>query len=522
MDGAPKFNNKDNKFLKYKKEIMLVLTAVFIFFAIGNFFIGDKEWVEANKTANSYKVVYEGNEIGIVYEQEDALKALEKARLQLQTEENKLFEIDKELQFYLEYSKRSDISKEEDLYNNLVEVLRLDMDSFKVKAFVLQIGNDFKVALENKDSIKEVLKKAQSGYVKDTDGFDIEFVSLPYNPSISTVEVVQKKVELENRDWKTTSNIESAQVATEDEPVETVGVEFAEDIQIMESYVGQDEIVDVDEATELITKEHEEPKTYEVQSGDVLSVIAESHNMGLSELVDMNPEVEKQRFLQIGQELTVTVPEPELSVATKEKIVYTEPVPRSTKYVENPSVYKGSNKVIDSGYDGVKEVTAIVTKVNGKEDSKEIIDETIIKQPKAKVIEKGTKPLPTKSATGTFIYPVVGARLTSPFGYRWGSFHHGIDLAISTGTPIRASDGGTVVFAGWKNSVYGYTVEIDHGKGVLTRYAHASAVTVKKGQKVAQYQTIAKVGNTGRSTGPHVHFEIRFDGVAANPMKYLR
>ena len=98
--------------------------------------------------------------------------------------------------------------------------------------------------------------------------------------------------------------------------------------------------------------------------------------------------------------------------------------------------------------------------------------------------------------------------------------HEGIDLAAPTGTPIKAADGGTVVSAGW-HSNYGYMIIIDHGANTRTLYAHCSKLNVSAGNKVYQGQVIGLVGNTGRSTGPHCHFEIHINGRTVNPANYV-
>ena len=100
------------------------------------------------------------------------------------------------------------------------------------------------------------------------------------------------------------------------------------------------------------------------------------------------------------------------------------------------------------------------------------------------------------------------------------TYHKGLDWAVPTGTAVMASSGGTVIKAGW-GSGYGYVVYIDHGDGRQTRYAHLSKVLVKAGQKVVQGQKIALSGNTGRSTGPHLHFEILINGTHVNPLNHL-
>lgn len=119
-----------------------------------------------------------------------------------------------------------------------------------------------------------------------------------------------------------------------------------------------------------------------------------------------------------------------------------------------------------------------------------------------------------------YMWPAKGT-LTSGYGWRWGRMHQGIDIAAPTGTPIVAAAPGVVSFAGW-NSGYGYLVEITHPDNSLTLYAHNSQILVQEGQKVAQGELISKMGSTGRSTGPHLHFEIHPPGSgAANPIAYL-
>ena len=122
------------------------------------------------------------------------------------------------------------------------------------------------------------------------------------------------------------------------------------------------------------------------------------------------------------------------------------------------------------------------------------------------------------SASG-FIWPVNGA-VVSGYGMRWGRLHEGIDIAASTGTPIWAAAAGTVIHAGWLGG-YGNLVVVDHGNGLATAYAHASAILVGVGQQVAQGESVALVGSTGNSSGPHLHFEVRVNGVAVDPLLYL-
>jgi murein DD-endopeptidase MepM/ murein hydrolase activator NlpD len=123
------------------------------------------------------------------------------------------------------------------------------------------------------------------------------------------------------------------------------------------------------------------------------------------------------------------------------------------------------------------------------------------------------------TGNGTFVWPTSGP-VTSGFGMRWGSLHAGLDIAPPLGTPITAAAGGTVVYAGWMGG-YGNTVDIDHGDGTLTRYAHQLGVATQVGATVAQGQLIGYIGSTGDSTGPHLHFEIRVGGAPQDPLGLL-
>lgn len=118
-----------------------------------------------------------------------------------------------------------------------------------------------------------------------------------------------------------------------------------------------------------------------------------------------------------------------------------------------------------------------------------------------------------------FIEPVK-ARISSPFGWRWGKKHEGIDYAVNSGTNIKAARGGRVIYSGWAKG-YGKTIIIQHQQGVKSLYAHNSRLLVHSGKRVYRGQVITKSGNTGRSTGPHLHFEIRINGKPVNPQNYL-
>jgi murein DD-endopeptidase MepM/ murein hydrolase activator NlpD len=123
----------------------------------------------------------------------------------------------------------------------------------------------------------------------------------------------------------------------------------------------------------------------------------------------------------------------------------------------------------------------------------------------------------TPSASG-FVWPVSGP-VVSPFGWRWGRMHEGIDIGAGYGTPIAAAASGTVIYAGWMGG-YGNLIIVDHGGGIATAYAHQSSFAVGGGT-VAQGQTLGYIGCTGHCYGPHLHFEVRVNGSAVDPLGYL-
>lgn len=120
---------------------------------------------------------------------------------------------------------------------------------------------------------------------------------------------------------------------------------------------------------------------------------------------------------------------------------------------------------------------------------------------------------------GEWYWPVRGG-ISSYYGLRTDGFHHGLDIATDSGVKVRAAGVGIVLKAGWED-VYGFTVVLDHGGGVQTLYAHNSKILVKPGDEIGAGKVIALSGATGKSTGPHVHFEFRLNGKALNPLEYL-
>ncbi len=303
----------------------------------------------------------------------------------------------------------------------------------------------------------------------------------------------------------------------------TIVAEFTVPVNLTCEYVGRDQMKrDLADVEALLTSNTKEAVTYTVVKGDTYSGIAARYDMSVDELMDMNPQASLKR-LMIGDELTVSASVPYLGVRTVDQIRYEEPIPAPVEYVDDDTMYQGDSKTLEAGADGVQQVDARVTYLNGAEQQRDITAAQELTAPVTKVVAKGTKERPKTMAKGNFIWPVRGT-ITSRYGYRtlFGTynFHGGLDIAVPYGTSIKAADGGKVITAGWHNS-YGNYIIIDHENGKQTYYAHNSKLLVSVGQRVYQGQVIAKAGSTGNSTGNHCHFEVRVNGQRQNPRNYL-
>ncbi|MGN0154449.1 MAG: peptidoglycan DD-metalloendopeptidase family protein [Lachnospiraceae bacterium] len=291
-------------------------------------------------------------------------------------------------------------------------------------------------------------------------------------------------------------------------------VGFAETIQVMETYVDKAQIKDRDTAYNEITAKNAEASIYVVEPGDCLSVIAEKNNLSVEEIKELNPSIESDDDIYYDDRLNITVPRAAVQILVEKQETYEESYNEDIVYQDDDSMYIGETEVVQEGTPGTHTVTDMVTYKDDIECDREQLQETVEVAAVAQVVRRGTKSKPT------YMFPVTNWNVTSNFGYRWGRLHAGTDVGVPVGTTVRASRAGQVVTAGWLGG-YGNCVIIDHGDGVCTRYGHLSEVTVSVGQYVDQGQQIALSGNTGRSTGPHLHFEIRINGEAVDPLPYL-
>lgn len=237
--------------------------------------------------------------------------------------------------------------------------------------------------------------------------------------------------------------------------------------------------------------------------------------ISISELNEkVNMEVLNEDELSETLYLSLNDEEPVLTGKSMQTFTHTEKYYAPCQYIYDDDMYNDEEEIIQEGKEGSMQVTVLATYFDGEELERKPFDTEITETAIPKVVHIGTKDRPE------YILPVISYTFTSGFGPRWGTNHNGVDLAVPVGTEVYAAADGVVVQSGW-NGGYGICIDIDHGNGVVTRYGHMSQSDVAVGQNIEQGQHIGLSGNTGNSTGPHVHFEIRIEDEAVNPMDYI-
>lgn len=376
------------------------------------------------------------------------------------------------------------------------------------------------IAIENKYEIIE--SKARDNEIVSNDKlYDILESNVNYSILAYAININGEQVGLVDSEYVANSVIEEVKdYFTENYDEESiVEVNTEENVEIKQVKASNTDIKEKDELVNYIIKGTDEEQKYVVEEGDTYWDIAILNNMSLDELISANPDSDPDR-IQIGDELNLIVPTPFLNVQVKRKVIQEEKTPFETEKVLVSYMYNDEQVIDRKGEYGVSKIEAIVTEQNGIEIAKEVIKEEVITEPVNEIVTTGTQDPPVKKGTGYFINPLPGSYVSSRFGSRSGGFHLGQDMAKASGSSIKAADGGTVTYAGWSGS-YGYMIDIDHGGGFTTRYAHCSELFVSVGEKIYQGKVIAAVGSTGVSSGPHLHFEVRKYGSVVNPASYI-
>lgn len=406
------------------------------------------------------------NKIGVLRDKDIARQAMEELRLDLSNTYNADIVFQDSLAFEATHAKDDDISSVDDLKRKMKPIL-----GFLVSGYVITIEGEEVGAVKSQEEAELIISKIKEPYLE---------------------ELNSEKVK---------------------------DVKIIEDIQIVNKEIPLDNISQQSDIMDFINTSTEEMRTHTIEAGESFWAISTIYNIDYEELIKANPGKDSKK-LKPGDEINLMLPKERLTVATIEEIEYTAEVDYETVEELDGNMYTNEKKIKTKGAKGVSKIVANEIRHNGIVIDKEIISEEVIKKPINELVVKGSKERPKTMATGSFLMPTRG-RISSRYGMRNGRMHRGLDIASSVGTAINASDGGTVTFSGYKSS-YGNLIEIDHGNGYKTRYAHCSKLHVKKGDKVYRGQHIANMGSTGRSTGSHLHLEVIKSGVHQNPSRYVK
>lgn len=485
---------------------------------------------------NMFSIMINGENVGITASVEKAEELLLKARRAVNKESDELTLAEVDMQYEGSEVLWGKIDSDKSILQKMQDAIKKSVSNKLVKAYDVKI-NGYIVALANKEEVVKLLQAAIDKY-DSSNSFKVSLNSdttreLPVlTPLIGTREEVKAQEEAKESayfsagiDWEMTEVFAEVkpdkEMDFEDYELGVISMEYGDKIEVVEVYLPQDRITPVDKAIEEVTQEEAQNEIYKVVSGDTLSGISIKVNIPMDDIIAMNDCLEDQNStIHPDDELIITVPKPKLSVVRTEEMYYEENFTPETEYILNDDWYTTDTVVHQQPSDGHRKVVSIITFRNNDKENVEIIKQEVTYQPVSKIVEKGTKIPPS------YIKPLYGGRITSTFGPRKrptkgaSSNHKGIDWATPIGTPIFASCGGTVAKAGW-GSGYGNVVYINHPDGRQTRYGHLSKILVRAGQSVSQGQKIALSGNTGVSTGPHVHFEILIGGSQVNPLKYV-
>ncbi len=304
--------------------------------------------------------------------------------------------------------------------------------------------------------------------------------------------------------------------------VENERIEFVKDVEVRTGLFAPGTMKNEAELRALF-EDSTNPLYYTIEEDDLLYDISEKTGLSQAMLHHLNPEMDERRLIP-GRKLLISTPDVYLGVKVVRTITYEEEINYSTTRIKDSSLYVNQSKVKTAGRKGSKTITAEITYIDGVREDTNIISSVVTREPVTRELYVGTKSLPTSysslAGSGAFIRPVNGCYISCGwYGY---SGHTAIDYSKSGayGTPVYASAGGTVIHASWSGG-YGKLIKVRHSNGYVSCYAHLSSMLVSVGDRVTQGEQIGRIGSTGNSTGPHLHFEIRINGTPVNPRRYV-
>lgn len=483
-----------------KSKILGGLFTIILSFLL--FFVGMDKRV-AGDPLEVYQVYLNGEKIGLIESKDKLYDLIDKE----QTDIKKEYNVDKVyppngLDVKKIYTYDDEIIKEEEIYNKIKDIEPFTIQGYKVTIVytedkiasdesIIKAGDPVDIYILDKNLINTALYNTASAFISSNDLKAYE-------------EGIQEEI------------VDTGSIIT--------SVYFKEQITIKEALISVEEKIfrDSDELSRYVlfgTLDKQE--TYFVKDGDDLEKIANNNSLNIEELLIANPSFKSENVLLVeGEEINVGLINPLVNVSYRKTVVSDEEIQYKTTYVNDDTKYTDYQQVTTKGQNGMRRITQDITYMNGEIQDLRIEKSDTLKEAVNEVITRGTK----KQYYGEFEYvnpdgygewswPTISPFvITSRFAYRWGSLHKGIDISgCGHGSPIYAVNSGIVISAG-RGKTEGLNIVIDHGNGYYTQYMHLSKILVSVGQTVSREQKIALMGNTGNSTGTHLHLGVWYGG----------
>lgn len=493
---------------------------------------------------NFFAAYVNGVFVGNLSSSEEAHECLLEARRHINSQTDELTFMEPELSVEGTEIVWGQVDSKENVISNIETVLTGGADEMLTRAYVVKVQDEI-LTINSEDEVKALFqaaidKRDNDGRFEAIIGDDLSSELPSMTLTISSKEDIETEQEtreaeafnagiamefigIGNSDYDSDSKLLNEYKNRDHGKV--LSMNFVDYIEIAEAYVRPAQLNSLDEAIDDLVTEKETDQIYKVVSGDTLSGIAVKQGISLEELIAINDSLENSfSAIHPDDELIVKVSKPKLTLRWTERAYISESYKAEPIKIPVDTKYTNDIRVLQDPSDGCRVGIAERTFDNDEQvgDTNFFLQDPDCPSLEAvpKVYEQGTKVAPT------YIRPISGGRLTSSFGYRKqpkkgaSTYHKGVDWGTPIGTPVHASCGGTVAKAGW-GSGYGNVIYINHPDGRQTRYGHLSKIRVSAGQHVNQGDVIAYSGNTGVSTGPHLHFEILIGGKQVNPLPII-
>ena len=489
------------------KTIILVIFAFILSIGLVYFTSKKEQSFEAKEV---YRVYMDGKSIGLVSSKEELESIIDKEEQSIKAKYNvsKVYS-----PTGLTIQKETTYSEKTQSANALYEKIK-DTDDFNIEGCTFTITREEEVGDENaeEDSDKKIEKTIQKIYALNCEMFD----DAVENTLISFVDKESVEAWREERQQEITSTGKTIK-----------GISIKETTTIKEGLIPVNEKIYTnikDLSKYFMFGNQETQKIYSVKEGDTVESIANANNLNVIEFLIANQDITNENaLLYVDQQVVVSLIDPIITIVESTYEVERQTDKYQTEIIYDNSMYVGYTEVEQQGKDGEVLVSKDVVRENGQITKANITGKEIITPSINRVVRTGSKTVISIGSTEFWAWPTKTPYIiTSTFSPRWGKHHDAIDISgTGRGSPIYAANDGTVIVAGWKGS-YGLCVEINHNNGFITQYAHLDKIYVKVGQGVQMKQVIGTMGNTGFSTGTHLHYGVKYNGVWIDPFRLYR